>query len=527
MTLLRFLSAACALGVAALFGTGQARAAATLGLNEKGVVIDNGAGDRLTLGWPVPVDGAKAKGRVAEKTISGTTATITYEGGGSLTLTLDGAKITLHPTGLPSGVQSLHTTLLAGAEYAAGGKWQAGGEGAAFPAEKAANPNLHSGHATPLVLTSAAGVVTAIGLPAQTYEQLQDFRQWGMQSFGWQLWTTLNSGSSTYVITIGDTVPVAAPVVAKPAATPKKPVEVTSGGTRILNWKDGKQAVFMLEFDDSCPTHITKVIPELEKRKMVGTFYIVPGIGPYQNHQAAWEKAALSPYVELANHTWTHSGADNVARLDTELAKCNEAILKARPDRKQPRLVSFGTPGGVPWKISKEEWQAGFDKYNLINRPSFYGPPFHHKSAAEMIKVVDLALSRGDMGHLDFHGVGGDWHITPMEWFTALLDKLEADRERLWITDPISWHKYLTERKTAELKELASDEREVRISLTGTADPVLYDLSLTLATKVHGAWKHCVVSQGETVSSVLPVEGGEVRYDALPGAGEIRIRPVL
>jgi len=303
------------------------------------------------------------------------------------------------------------------------------------------------------------------------------------------------------------------------------PADAATGGTRIHKWKDGKQAVFMLEFDDSCPSHIKNAIPELEKRKMVGTFYINPGNGPYKNLKAAWEKAALSPYVELANHTWTHKGAVDAAELEPELAKCNAAILALRPDRPVPRLVSFGQPGGVPWKVSKEDFQAGLAKHNLVNRPSFYGPPFHQKSAADMIKVVDLALSRGDMGHLDFHGVGGDWHITPMEWFTALLDKLEAERDRLWITDPVSWHKYATERKAAELKELVSTDTEIRVSLTSGTDPKLYDLPLTLSTKVPAAWKSCVVTQGKTVSAPLPVADGEVRYDALPGAEEIRIRP--
>jgi peptidoglycan/xylan/chitin deacetylase (PgdA/CDA1 family) len=523
----RLVSAFCAFALVLGLVCPVAHAAGTLSLNDKGVLIDNGAGNKITLAWPVLVDGAKAKAKIADKTVADKTATLKYEGGGQLDLSLGEGKITLRPSALPPGTQSIHASMLVGLDYAVVGKWQAGEAGGIFPAEKSANATLHSGQVTPLILTNPAGVVTVIGLPPFTYEQLQDFRQWNIPGFGWQFWTALTPGTESYVITVGDTVPAVAPVAVKPAPAPKAPLEITSGGTRVLKWKDGKQAVFMLEFDDSCPSHIKNVIPELEKRKMVGTFYVVPGIGPYQNLKSAWEQAALSPYVELANHTWTHSGSDNAAKLDIELAKCNETILKARPDRKQPRLVSFGTPGGVPWKISKEEWQAGFDKYNLINRPSFYGPPFHQKSAAEMIAVVDLALKKGDMGHLDFHGVGGDWHITPMEWFTALLDKLEADRDRLWITDPISWHKYLTERKTAELKELLSDEREVRISLTGTADPALYDLPLTLSTKVPAGWKRCIVSQGDAVSPALPVDGGEVRYDALPGAGEIRIRPVL
>jgi len=37
--------------------------------------------------------------------------------------------------------------------------------------------------------------------------------------------------------------------------------------------------------------------------------------------------------------------------------------------------------------------------------------------------------------------------MTPMKLFVALLDKLATFRNKLWVTDPISWHKYVVERE--------------------------------------------------------------------------------
>ncbi|MEO5711846.1 MAG: polysaccharide deacetylase family protein [Luteolibacter sp.] len=504
-----------------------AHAAPFLSLNQMGVQIDNGAGNNITLDWPLLVNAAKAKINITEKTVIGNSATLKYDGGGQMDLAVSDGKITLLTSALPENIKSIHAILSLGTDFAAGGKWQAGTEGSAFTAEYAVNETLHSGQATPLVLTAAAGVVTAIGLPPNTYEQLQDLRKWNIKGFGWQFWTNLMPGTSAYVITVGDTVPVAATVAATrsaPVASASSPIEITSGGTRVRQWKDGKVGVFMMAFDDSAPTHLKLVIPELEKRKMVGTFYINPGNGPYKNQRAEWEKAAASPSVELGNHTWTHVGAPTMAVLDAEMEKCNEVILKAHPERKQPRLIAFGQPGGVPWQVTREEFQQGLDRYHLVDRPPFSGPPFHQKSLAQMLAVVDDALARGQMTHLDFHGVGGDWHVTSMEWFTGLLDKLDAERERIWVTDPVSLHKYVTERKGAQLKELVSNDDGVRVSLSSSADPTLYDLPLTLSTKVPPAWTACVVSQGKSVTPPLPVTGGEVRYDAIPGPDEIQIR---
>jgi polysaccharide deacetylase len=298
----------------------------------------------------------------------------------------------------------------------------------------------------------------------------------------------------------------------------------TPSETTILKWKEGKKACFMLSFDDSAPSQLKNVIPELEKRKIVGTFYLVTGNSLYAALKPKWEAAAKSPSVVVANHTFTHKGVNNAAELDPELAKCNEVLYKLHPERKQPYLLAFGKPGGVPWKVTDDELQAALSRHHLVNRPPFFGPPIHYKSAAEVIAAVDKALATGDMGHLDFHGVGGDWLVTPMEWFTALLDHLEKNRDQLWITDTASWHKYVKERESAEAKVLENDKRRIRIVLTSKADPTLYDEPLTLSTAIPADWKSCTITQGANTIKAA-VHDGAVQYSALPAGGEINIQP--
>jgi len=294
------------------------------------------------------------------------------------------------------------------------------------------------------------------------------------------------------------------------------------GETQVLKWKDGKKAVFLLAFDDSCPTHLTNVIPELEKRGIVGNFYIVPGKGTLPPKKAQWEKAAASPVVALQNHTFTHVGAQDVAQLDQEFAKANEAINAFTPEKKWPRLIGYGQPGGVPWKVSKEEVATLLAKHHLVERPSFWGPPIHQKSAEECIATIDKALEKGEKGHLDMHGVGGDWLATPVEWFTAILDKLDAEKDNIWVADVVHYIQYKKERESAEVKVLQTVPRGIRLTLTSKEDPAFYDLPLTLETAVPADWKECTVKQG-TVERTAPVKDGLVRYDAVPGPGEIRL----
>jgi peptidoglycan/xylan/chitin deacetylase (PgdA/CDA1 family) len=296
------------------------------------------------------------------------------------------------------------------------------------------------------------------------------------------------------------------------------------GETSVLKWKDGKRAVFLMAFDDGCESHRKTAIPLLNQYDMVGTFYVNQGAQQYRNASAVWEQELpTNPAMVYGNHTFTHAGATNAAQLDVELSRSAVAIQTCYPKRKQPFLVSFGRPGGVPWKVTEEEKKAALTKYHLIERPAFFSYPFHVKTTEEVVGLVDKAIAKGDMGHLDFHGVGGDWLVTPTDMFTALLNKLVDCRDQIWVTDHITYHKYLTERDGAQVKVIQADKEQIRIQLSSQASQELYDTELTLETCVPPEWKTCQVEQG-TLRSEHPVINGVVRYGSVPGAGVIALR---
>ena len=302
------------------------------------------------------------------------------------------------------------------------------------------------------------------------------------------------------------------------------PAAASPGDTTVLKWKDGKKAVFLLMFDDSIPTDIKTVVPELTRRGMVATFYVNCGGQAFKAYRRQWETEVPKTGMVYANHTFTHRGVKNAEELDAELAPNNAEIDACFPDAKKPRLISFGQPGGVPWLVTKEEFNAALAKYHLIDRPPFKGFPINIKTQPELLALVDHALATGGMEYNVSHGVGGDWLVTPVEVFTALLDKLEANKDQLWITDAISWRQYATERQGAAVKTLEASPGRVRVSLTCPADPAFYDLPLTLTTQVPPGWQECVVMQGTSQTRVTATHGS-VQYAAVPGAAEITIQP--
>src|SRR5438552_12587277 len=94
------------------------------------------------------------------------------------------------------------------------------------------------------------------------------------------------------------------------------PADAPAGGpgaTTALKWKDGKKAVFLLMFDDSAPSAVKTVIPELKKRGMTGTFYLSPGGGLSKLSQRLGKRDWGGRGLVLPTHTLPPRGATSPA----------------------------------------------------------------------------------------------------------------------------------------------------------------------------------------------------------------------
>ena len=297
---------------------------------------------------------------------------------------------------------------------------------------------------------------------------------------------------------------------------------------RIAKWKDDKQGAFLLAFDDSLPTQIDTVVPELKKRRLAGTFYVNPGTRQWRERQASWEKTFPQEFpvwgMEYGNHTFTHHGAKDTADFEKEIGTCNDVILKLFPGQ-QPHLVSYARPG-VPkpnWTITANQESETLAKHHLVQRPEYViaDNSGDYNSVDHLMALASDAIAKGSVKCIVFHGVGGDHHIVDVPMFTEFLDKLASKRDQLWITTAIPVHKYSIERNGANLKVLQSDDRQIYLQLTSKADPTLYDYPLTLIVKVPATWKQCRIIQGSHQFSGQPTRNS-IMFDARPN-GEVII----
>jgi peptidoglycan/xylan/chitin deacetylase (PgdA/CDA1 family) len=314
------------------------------------------------------------------------------------------------------------------------------------------------------------------------------------------------------------------------------PLQAQVGATRVARWKDDKKAAFLLMFDDGWPSHFQVALPELKKRGMIGTFYIVPKKGEYTKFEKTWLTDMLAAGMVFGNHTTTHNGFQGKEDTEMEINDCTQYILKNVPG-KNPRLISFGLPGVKDYDYGGLDFRALLAQNNLIDRPDFrgHGATYHLKTLEEYLALADKAIASGGMQYVVYHGlerIVPDWKYqdmwaVPQAIFLPFLDGLAQRRDRgdLWITDHISQHKYETERAGAQVKLLEASDKNIRLELKSAADAALYDLPLTLVTQVPDDWAKCQITQG-TNKTEATAANGALKFDALTNAEAILIQPL-
>lgn len=249
---------------------------------------------------------------------------------------------------------------------------------------------------------------------------------------------------------------------------------------KALDWPQGKRAAWCLSFDDGCNSHLDNVLPILESNRVHATFYVCTDWPSFVKREREWGRA--SEYLTLGNHTATHRGVKTPAELEKELSGCNEAIRRVGADRRWPRLIAFAVPGAETihkvLEIGDEEYASMLERHHLVERSPYFGFPEVCRQIKGMTTYVDSVIAGGGMGHLDFHGIGGDWLDPGLEYFHALMKKLDKERDRLWFAPYIDVYKYMRLRDEAQLLAWKEDDGTIAVEMKSALDPTLYDVPL-------------------------------------------------
>jgi hypothetical protein len=183
--------------------------AASLSLTEKGIQADAGNMGQFTISFPnLLSDGQDKIYKPVQQSVGGAKAVVKYEGGGTVTISKQSDEtITFACAGLPANARKLRVEMFIDFGFNEGGTWQTdGGQPVHFPKQKPEKPFLFQGNNTLLKLTTAQGKTLSFGLPAFTYQQLQDNREWNWAIYQWTAFMPLDPANPHITLKIAESV---------------------------------------------------------------------------------------------------------------------------------------------------------------------------------------------------------------------------------------------------------------------------------------------------------------------------------
>ncbi len=264
---------------------------------------------------------------------------------------------------------------------------------------------------------------------------------------------------------------------------------------KVLPWNN-HPAALSLTFDDSRAVDLDVVIPELNKRHLQATFFIIVS---KTTRLDEWRKARLQGH-EIGNHSVSHEHAGDLSKATEELQV--EDAKNFLDSNFNADVLTFAypftevSPGLLYWvrrydfaaRAGRGDGSAVYitpdpqpDWYNLPSQPSY------SKYDATVYRGwVDKDISMNAWTTLQIHGIGDPstgFEPIPSTTFIDLLDYLKrAEGRGLWVAPFGEVAAYFRAQKIVDAVQLQASKGETRFTWQIPA-PFPHGVTLKVAAK--------------------------------------------
>jgi peptidoglycan/xylan/chitin deacetylase (PgdA/CDA1 family) len=274
---------------------------------------------------------------------------------------------------------------------------------------------------------------------------------------------------------------------------------------RVWPW-NGHPAAVSLTFDDARAVHLDVAIPELNKRHLNATFFLIVS---KLTRLDDWRRAQAQGH-EIGNHSVTHEPVAALTRVSEELEV--EDAKKFLDSNFKSNITIFAypyaeiSPGLVGWvkryDFAARGWQGDSASPYVTSdtEPDWYNLPSQTAYTKYDVGVyrswIDKAFAMHAWTTLQIHGIGDPstgFEPIPAGTFTTLLDDLKADQARgLWVAPFGTVAAYLRAQRIVEAAKVQLNTGEERF-VWKVPDP--FPSGVTLKTAIEGG-SHLRVYQG-------------------------------
>ncbi len=311
----------------------------------------------------------------------------------------------------------------------------------------------------------------------------------------------------------------------------------------VAKFKGDRAAAVSVTLDDGLRNQDDVAVPLLNQYGIKATFFVIPGLTPETNEEAAkkkpgdwggisWQrlKELAAQGHEIASHTWTHESVITSkdgqrlhmepAKLEAQVAKAYEAIK----DRIGLAPLTFASPGNAMDEVIR----AAAHQYHPVIRDQCerFGawPPTSKDFTTEQANAMgERYLSQGKHLVWMIHAITDGYNAqSSSDVLANHLKYLKSREDVLWLDTYANVKRYTMERDAAKLTQ-AITGNSATFTLECTQAQTQPHVPLTVVIPVKDAAQ--VVAKTRNSGAQLPVEVRKDRIlvQAMPSADPVEV----
>ena len=302
----------------------------------------------------------------------------------------------------------------------------------------------------------------------------------------------------------------------------------TSLRCSVAKFRGDKRAAVSLTYDDGLKEHIDLVAPQLEKRGLRGSFWIIGNkigtLDPNHGDRMTYEdlRDLHRRGHEVGSHTWSHPKLLRLSTPDSvrmEMEKLDSAFLANGLPKPMTMAYPYNGKNAAITRIVEEgrigsrTFQVGHGQQNNKTTLAKMTEWMHH--------LIDTHEWGVTMTHAILHGYDRWYHPEELWQF---YDTLKAHDHEVWVGTFAQCCAYQKEREAITLT-LTQKGKRIVITPSLPLDPAIFHEPLTL--RIDGLDKPIQkirAKQGRTSLTLYSSADGALLLDFLPAAGPITLK---
>jgi oligosaccharide reducing-end xylanase len=288
-------------------------------------------------------------------------------------------------------------------------------------------------------------------------------------------------------------------------------------------------------FDDGTANQSAIALPMFNQYGFKMTFFTVINWGP---NWVTLQSAANNGH-EIASHTMSHASLGSASTDQyAELKNSQDAINSRMTGQKcltiaYPNCVvgdkALCSQFYIAARICSGQIESSTPA-DFMNISSFVcGTQGSIQRSEDFFNKAASAMRTKGWVVFLIHAIDGDAGYSPTSstQLRGALDSLKAHTETYWVTSFVNVARYIKERNSVSVKEIAASDSAITVRVTDTLPDSIYNYPVTIRRPLPSTWSSASLTQsGKNISAQIVVENGTkyLMFDVVPDNGDISVR---